>query len=122
SGGVLKTIGTLGLDKGHINGTVMRSASSLRLASPVEFIVRTPEGTSATEYQLLRLYRKSNRREFRAVTGGVFHRSGGAKRNAVFFDPVKIGPRTWRFTVALPRGDYGLLPPGISAASIASSG
>lgn len=122
TGGLLKRGVTLGLDKGHINGTVVRTTSPMQLASPVEIVIRAPEGTSATEYQLLHLYRKGNRREFRAVTGGVFHASGGAKRNAVQFDPVKIGPYTWRFKVSLRKGEYGLLPPGISAASIASSG
>jgi hypothetical protein len=86
------------------------------------FLIKTPEGTSATEYQLLRLYSKGNRREFRAITGGVFHSSGGAERTTLEFAPEKIGPRTWRVRVSLAKGEYGFLPPGISAASIASSG
>lgn len=123
SGGVLKTMATLGLDKGHINGKVMRPASRLRLSLPAEFIIRTLEGTSASEYQLLQLYQKGNRREFRAKTGGVFHSSGGAERTAVDFEPEKIAPRTWRIKLGrLDPGEYGFLPPGLNAASIASSG
>jgi hypothetical protein len=49
------------------------------------FIIKTPEGTSATEYQLLQLCERENRREFRAMTGGVIHSSGGAERNALSF-------------------------------------
>jgi len=123
TGGVLKRIATVGFDHGHINGKVMHPKSPFRVNLPLEIIVRTVEGTSATEYQLLRLYEKGNRREFRAMTGGVFHASGGAERTAVEFEPEKIAPRTWRIRLnRLDPGEYGLLPPGISAASISASG
>ena len=123
TGGVLKTLATVGFDKGHVNGKIMHSHSPLQIANPVEFIIRTPEGTSATEYQLLELYVKGNRREFRAMTGGVFHASGGAERTSREFKPEKIGERTWRIQLQnLGRGEYGFLPPGISSASISASG
>ena len=123
TGGVLKSIATVGLDKGHINGKIMKSRSPLRIANPVEFVIRTPEGTSVTEYQLLSLYVKSNRREFRAMTGGIFHATGGAERTAMEFKSEKIGERTWRIQLQnLSPGEYGFLPPGISSASISSSG
>jgi hypothetical protein len=123
TGGVLKTIGTLGLDKGHVNGKVANPKSPLQLPSPLVFIIKTPEGTSATEYQLLHLDVKQNRREFRAMTGGVVHSSGGAERNATSFEPHKVGDRVWRIDLTnLPRGEYGFLPPGVSSASISSSG
>lgn len=122
TGGVLKSMATLGLDRGHVNGKVMRSTSRLRLSLPAEFIIRTLEGTSASEYQLLQLYQKGNRREFRAMTGGVFHASGGAERTAMDFEPEKIAPRTWRIRLErLTPGEYGFLPPGLNT-SIASSG
>jgi len=109
--------------KGHVKGKVMHSTSPFRVTLPTELIIRTPEGTSATEYQLLRLYRKGNRREFRAMTGGVFHASGGAERTTVEFNPEKIAPRTWKVQLDhLEAGEYGFLPPGVSAASISSSG
>jgi hypothetical protein len=123
TGGVLKTMATMGWDKGHINGKVMGSKSANRIENPVEFVIKTPEGTSATEYQLLQLYQKSNRREFRAVTGGVFHASGGAERTAIPFSAEKIQSRTWRIKLGnLSPGEYGFLPPGIAAASIGASG
>jgi hypothetical protein len=123
TGGVLKTIGTLGLDKGHVNGKVANPKSPLQLPSPLVFIIKTPEGTSATEYQLLHLDVKQNRREFRAMTGGVVHSSGGAERNTTPFEPHKVGDRVWRIDLTnLPRGEYGFLPPGVSSASISSSG
>ncbi len=123
TGGVLKTIGTLGLDKGHVNGKVANPKSPLQISSPAVFVIKTPEGTSATEYQLLHLDVKENRREFRAMTGGVIHASGGAERNATPFDPHKVGDRVWRIDLTnLPKGEYGFLPPGVSSASISSSG
>ena len=76
-----------------------------------------------TEYQLLRLHTKENRREFRAVTGGVIHQSGGAERDSLSFEPRKIADRTWEIRLnQLSDGEYGLLPPGISSASISASG
>jgi hypothetical protein len=123
TGGVGKRIATVGFTRGHINGKIMRSHSPLRVANPIEFVIRTPEGTSVTEYQLLGLYEKGNRREFRAVTGGILHASGGAERTAIEFNSEKIGDRTWKIRFSnLNPGEYGFLPPGISSASISSSG
>ena len=58
----------------------LRVTSPVRLSNPLELMVRAPDGTSVTEYQLLRLYEKGNRREFRAMTGGILHVCGGAER------------------------------------------
>jgi hypothetical protein len=123
SGGVLKSMGTMGMTKGHVNGKVMKPKSVIQVPNPVEFIIHTVEGTAATEYQLLRLDEKSDRREFRAMTGGVIHASGGAEKNAVAFEPQKIANRVWRVSLKdLPKGEYGFLPPGVSSQSISSSG
>lgn len=123
TGGVIKSKVTLGLDKGHVNGKIMKPASPLQIASPVVFVIKALEGTSVTEYQLLKLYKKGDRREFRAITGGVFHASGGAERNDLTFRPEKIASRTWRIRLEdLGVGEYGFLPPGVSSASIASNG
>jgi hypothetical protein len=123
TGGVMKRYATLGIDHGHINGKVMKPHSPVRLSCPVDFLIKTPEGTSVTEYQLLQLYEKGNRREFRALTGGVYHASGGAERTTIPFTPEKIGTRVWRIRVnGLKTGEYGFLPPGVAASSIAASG
>jgi len=123
TGGVLKQYATLGIDRGHVNGKVMKPRSSVQLSNPIVFLIKTAEGTSATEYQLLRLYEKGNRREFRAMTGGVYHASGGAERNALAFSPEKISSRVWRIQFDhLENGEYGFLPPGFSAMSISASG
>jgi hypothetical protein len=124
TGGWIKSHATLGIVKEDRNGKVMKSKSPLEVSdNPVEFVIKTPEGTSVTEYQLLRLHEKSDRREFRAATGGVIHQSGGAQGNEVPFAPEKIGSRTWKITLTgLPKGEYGFLPPGVESASISASG
>jgi hypothetical protein len=123
SGGVLKSMATGGLTKGHVNGKVMNPKSALQVPNPVEIYIRTPEGTGVTEYQLLHLDEHDNRREFRAMTGGIVHASGGAERNAVNFEPEKMGTRVWKIVLKdLPKGEYGFLPPGVNSASISSSG
>ena len=74
-----------------------------------------------TEYQLLRLRESKDSREFRTVTGGVMHVSGGATRDLLTFDSKKIAPRTYQ--VLFPNigsGEYGLLPPASSDATSSS--
>jgi hypothetical protein len=123
TGGVMKSIATQGLTKGHTNGKVMKPKSAIQAPNPFEFIIKAPEGTSVTEYQLLKLDEKGNRREFRAMTGGIIHASSGSEKNALEFTPEKIASRTWRIKLAdLKKGEYGFLPPGVSAQSISSSG
>lgn len=131
TGGVIKNAVTLGLDKGHVNGTVAGPTSAVTLAStplgmggPIQFYIRCLEGNSASEYQLLRFWQKGDRREFRSVTGGVLHMSGGADNNVVAFKFEKIAPRTYKVTLpAVSIGEYGFLAPGAAAsADMASRG
>ncbi|MGB8013503.1 MAG: PDZ domain-containing protein [Terriglobales bacterium] len=123
TGGVLKSTATLGIVKGDKNGKVLGAKSRTQTSIPMEFLIKTLEGTSVEEYQLLRLHKKSNRREFRSVTGGILHVSGGAQRDEVAFQPEKIGSRIWKVVIRdLPMGEYGFLPPGVDSASISSSG
>jgi hypothetical protein len=123
TGGVAKSHATLFIVKGDINGKVLKPTSPTQVKTPLQFLIKTVEGTSATEYQLLRLHQKGDRREFRSVTGGVLHQSGGAQRDEVSFQPEKIGDRLWRVRIdSLPAGEYGFLAPGVSSVSISASG
>lgn len=122
TGGVLKSIGTAGIVKGDINGRVNGPHSQNQVKSPLELLIYAPEGGNATEYQLLRLRDQKDAREFRTVTGGVLHVSGGATRDLMPFESKKIAPRT--FVLSLPNigpGEYGILPPAGGDAT-ASSG
>ena len=116
SGGVGKSMLTMGFTKGHVNGAVSGPKSKLQIGSPIEIIIKCKEGETPSEYQLLKLDEKGDRREFRAVTGGVYHASSGAEKNAIPFDFAKIGPRTYRLKIPdLKKGEYGFLPPGGAA-------
>lgn len=122
TGGVLKNIATVGLVKGDVNGVIQGPNSRNAVKTPVEFLIYAPEGVAITEYQLLRLRQNRDRREFRTITGGVLHTSGGATRDLVPFEGKKIAPRMW--TVILPNlgpGEYGFLAPGAVAAQHASA-
>ncbi|MBZ5618282.1 MAG: hypothetical protein LAQ69_06025 [Acidobacteriia bacterium] len=121
TGGVLKTIGTAGIVKGDVNGRVNGDHSRTQLKTPVTLLVYTPEGVAIEEYQLLRLRESKDAREFRTVTGGVMHVSGGATRDLVPFESKKMAPRTHQ--IVLPNigsGDFGLLPPASSDATSSS--
>jgi hypothetical protein len=126
TGGVVKNAVTLGLDKGHVNGTVAGPHSQLTVASAgqIEFYIRCLEGNSASEYQLLHFWEKTDRREFRSVTGGVLHASGGAENNVIAFDFQKVAPPTYKIKLSnLGVGEYGFLAPGAAASSdLASRG
>ena len=131
TGGVIKNAVTLGLDKGHVNGTIAGPHSKTAVATTpfgmagfLVFYIRCLEGNSASEYQLLRFWEKSDRREFRSVTGGVLHMSGGATNNVTEFHFEKIAPRTYRVELpTLALGEYGFLAPGAAAsADMASRG
>ncbi len=114
SGGFIKSTLTHNIIKEDRNGVVTGRESKTLLPRPIEFLIYTPEGVDGSEYDLLLFRLNSKDREFRTLTGGVIHSTGGAKRDEQPFNPKKIAPHTWAFTV--PRdasgGEYGILPPG----------
>jgi hypothetical protein len=114
SGGWLKSTATHGIIKEDRNGHLNGRESKLALQSPIEILIYVPEGVSANEYDFLRFRINSDNREFRVLTGGVFHSTGGADRDEVKFNPVKTAPHTYQFTVNKETGggEYGILPPG----------
>lgn len=114
SGGFLKSTVTNGIIKEDKNGHINGRESKLLLPRPIEFLIYTPDGVDISEYDLLRFRLNSNSREFRVLTGGVIHSSGGADRDEVKFTPVKTAPHTYQFTLGpeTPGAEYGILPPG----------
>jgi hypothetical protein len=114
TGGVMKSFATGGMVKGDINGHLQGGHAKVVVTFPATIAVYVPEGTAITEYQLLRFRTGGNSREFRSVTGGVMHVSGGASRDLVESSPEKIAPRVYQIKLdsSLGKGEYGLLPPG----------
>lgn len=110
---MLKKTLTLGGTKGRVNGTVKNNESKLRVARPLDLIIRCPEGTLATEYQLLQLDQRGDQREFHTIAGAAIHESGVAEKNVLNIEPEKLAARVYRIRVAdLKKGEYGILPPG----------
>lgn len=126
TGGVMKSVFSDGIVKPDLNGHLSGPMSKIKLTQPVEFAIRVFEGQDAGNYQLLHLHDHKDGREFRSVTGGVFHASGGAQRDMVDFQAKRIAPRV--YTVTLPEhlepGEYGFLPPTTmnTGRNMASSG
>jgi hypothetical protein len=114
SGGFIKSTVTHGIIKPDHNGHLNGRESKLALQAPIDILIYVPEGVSANEYDFLRFRINSDNREFRVLTGGVFHSTGGADRDEVKFKPIKTGPHTYQFTVDQNTGggEYGILPPG----------
>lgn len=126
TGGVLKSAFSDGIVKPDLNGHLTGPTSKLKLNTPVEFAIYTFEGQDAGNYQLLHLHAHKDGREFRSVTGGVFHQSSGAERDTVEFQAKRVAPRTYIVTVPGPLvpGEYGFLPPMTmnTGKNLASSG
>jgi len=123
TGGVMKSIASAGVIKGDVNGHLEGNQSRTRVGAQIQFTIIAPEGISITEYQLIKLNQHKDNREFRTVTGGVFHAKGGATHDLVAFDGQKIASRTFSVTLnGLTVGEYGFLPPGaFTSASGAST-
>jgi hypothetical protein len=123
TGGFLKGVASGGLIKGDVNGNIKGAQSKNSITTPLEFLIKAPEGVAITEYQLIRLHKNKDDREFRTVTGGVLHASGGAARDVVEFEGKRTASRT--FSVVLPNnvgsGEYGFLPPGAALSSSSAS-
>jgi len=119
TGGVMKHIATAGVVKGDVNGHIQGPHSRNSVALPLEVLIYTPEGVAITEYQLLHLHENADSREFRTVTGGVMHTSGGATRDIIPFEGKKVAPRTYKVLLpnTLGAGEFGFLPPGGSMSS-----
>jgi len=77
-----------------------------------------------TEYQLIHLHEQNDSREFRTVTGGIMHVSGGATKDVIPFEGKKVSNRIYKMVLpSLGAGEYGFLPPGaVTSASSASIG
>lgn len=114
TGGVVKNLVSVGVVKEDINGHIQGKKGRIACSGSTEFLIIAPDGTAITEYQLLKLHVNNNSREFRTVTGGVFHVSGGVARDLLSFESKKISPRTYLVTLpsTLSVGEYGFLPSG----------
>jgi hypothetical protein len=125
SGGLLKSIASDGIVKGDMNGHIKGAQSATKLTTGSNLLIYMPDTFTANDYILVKLHKNSDNREFRAMTGGVFHSSGGAAKDTVEFGTQKLAPHIYELTFVAPLGpgEYGIIPPGATATSnLASSG
>ncbi len=122
TGGVVKHVATVGIVKGDRNGSLAGPGSRNVITLPAEFLIYTREAESYGEYILLKLHQNNDSREFRVFTGGVFHEKGGAQRDLITYDAVKVAPRTYHFVLKdMETGEYGFLPPNLLTTTSASA-
>jgi hypothetical protein len=121
TGGVLKSIFSDRVVKGDINGHI-EGAGSVTSVGAIDFMIKTTPGVDGTDFQLVCLHDERNGREFRLVTGGVFHASGGATRDEIEFGQTKIAEHIYKLTVPeLQAGEYAFLAPGLSESTASGS-
>ena len=125
SGGWAKSTLTHNIVGKDMNGHLDGAKSPLVLPTGVQLLIYAPAGTDAGEYDFVRFREHSDNREFRVLTGGVFHSESGSERDEIEFYPKKIATQMFTFTVPvdIEKGEYGVLPPGSSNVSgIAGTG
>jgi hypothetical protein len=122
-GGVVKTVASVGVVKGDVNGRLNGAASGTQMSAPLEFLIKAPDGLQGTDFLLVHLHEKPDAREFRTITGGVFHALGGALRDEIAFEQTRIAKRTYQLTLPgnLPPGEYGFLAPGLTGSAAAGT-
>jgi hypothetical protein len=123
TGGALKSFGSRGIVKGDVNGHLNGKESPTKVTTPLEFLIKAPEGSEGTDYQLVRLHVNSDNREFRTKTGGVFHSSGGSTRDQVEFEQTRIAKHIYTVTFKedLAPGEYAFLAPGLTNSTASGS-
>jgi hypothetical protein len=121
TGGVLKQLVTAGVVKGDYNGHINGVHSRNWLTSPT-VVIYALEGVAVTEYQLLHLHENSDSREFRTITGGVMHASGGATRDVIPFEGRRLARGVYEVLMPkLAAGEYGFLAPGATVSRNSAS-
>ncbi len=115
SSGWAKNTFSNGIIKQDMNGMVHGAQARLELHRPVEFLIYTPESVTAGEYTLLNFRLNGKDREFRTMTGGIFHSESGPRDDEIQFQATRTAPRTYIFRLdekTVGGGEYGILPPG----------
>lgn len=128
AGGKAGSMFTYGLRGQHWDATIEGHTSKnvVRHRQPV-FFLYVPDGTDSSDYVLLKLNQKGDRREFQigsfgGVTGG---KSGVKKDKEVQFHAEHVGIRVYKLALedALKPGEYGFfMGTGISQTMTASRG
>ena len=124
TGGALKSFASRGIVKEDVNGHLNGKESATKLATPLEILIKAPEGMEATDYEFVHLHVNSDNREFRTKTGGVVHASGGASRDEVEFEQTRLAKHVYTVTFKdklAAGGEYAFLAPGLTNSTASGS-
>ena len=122
--GTVKSVALEGKIKGDVNAIVTGSSSPLTLPLPASFLLYAPEGSSPSQYLLLRFYVHDKYRVFHLEKGGEFHRSSSEATDRVDFSSTQLAPRVFEITLGreLGKGEYGFLAPNDASDLESSAG
>ncbi len=104
-----------------MNGEIATSHSTLRLSRPQEFIIRAAEGYSASEYGLLKLVEKKDRRQFRALTVHIGGATDSGSKNLIPFTVERLNNHAWRVRLNLDDGEYAFFSPQVHSGGLGKS-
>ena len=128
AGGRAGSIFTNGLRNQHWDATIEGHTSKnvVRDRKPI-FYLYVPDGTDSSDYVLLKLNRKGDRREFQIGSfGGISGGKSGVQRDKeILFHAEHVGIRVYRLTLenALKPGEYGFfMGTGISQSMTPATG
>ena len=106
SGGVMKSVATVGVVKGDVNGHLVGKHSHNSVTTPLEFLIVVPGGFAITEYQLLHLHENGNNREFsdrhRRRVSCIWRRHSVA---CLQYDGKKVGKRQYCRLAGIQTGE-----------------
>jgi hypothetical protein len=114
-----RSVASFGFDRGPATGAIPGPHSDLMAKWPpmnmvpvdIAFYILTPRGGSASDFQLLHLSEKGDRREFRTVPSDRAH-GWGIVEHTVPFTLEALAPRVYKVTLPnINVGEYGLLAP-----------
>jgi hypothetical protein len=105
-----------------LTASLKNARSGIRLKAPLEFVIHCPPNTTAAEHVLMHLFTRKDRREFRTLDAGRSAMQQGPERMMVPFESRRIAPNVYYLKVlAVPKGEYGFVPPGAAFKDSAAS-
>jgi hypothetical protein len=115
AGGFLSSAMTYGIKKVKVKAVVRGSAAAIRTRNkrPL-FFIYAPDGITPTDYLIIRLDKKDNKREIVVGSGGLIRgaSAGFEDKNIMPFSSTKLAMRKYliKFEKELSPGEYGFYP------------
>jgi hypothetical protein len=113
TGGFFISAVTYGAKHPHSVGEIRNPNSPLHLPPTQEFVIRLPDGARPDDLRIYKLDEKKETRELRFLDIGVWGKShNDMDRLALPLpSPERLDPQTWKLSLHLGVGEYGLIAP-----------